>query len=239
MIVTTVASGGLPVVEVAAGKLALPVREGKGVAVTKVSNGMGLPVQWTTVLAGVSYVTWSPTDKAAAITLSNGNLTVNASSSTSCAVRVTSGKTSGKYYFEITCTGTFASEGLGIATATSTLDNGAGLKAYVNILNGIGFVNGGNVGGVLTAGINSGNVCCMAVDLDNKRMWWRKDSQAWTNSGNPATNTGGIDISSIFASVAAYPVATLVDTGCTYAANFGASAFAGAVPSGFTAGWPA
>jgi hypothetical protein len=45
--VVTVASKGLPVVEVAAGKLALPVTEaanGQGLAVTKVTNGLGLPV---------------------------------------------------------------------------------------------------------------------------------------------------------------------------------------------------
>jgi hypothetical protein len=45
--VVTVASRGLPVVEVAAGKLALPVAEatnGWGLAVTKVTNGLGLAV---------------------------------------------------------------------------------------------------------------------------------------------------------------------------------------------------
>jgi F5/8 type C domain len=45
--VVTIPSRGLPVVEAAAGRLALPVIEatnGRGLAVTKVSNGLGLPV---------------------------------------------------------------------------------------------------------------------------------------------------------------------------------------------------
>jgi hypothetical protein len=48
MIVVTKASGGLPVVDVGAGKLGLPVYEainGMGVAITKVTN-FGLPVTW-------------------------------------------------------------------------------------------------------------------------------------------------------------------------------------------------
>jgi hypothetical protein len=47
--VVTVASRGLPIVEVAAGKLALPVVEainGRGLAVVKVTNGLGLPVNY-------------------------------------------------------------------------------------------------------------------------------------------------------------------------------------------------
>jgi hypothetical protein len=45
--IVTTASGGLPVVEVAAGKPALPITEatnGRGLEVTKVTNGLGLPV---------------------------------------------------------------------------------------------------------------------------------------------------------------------------------------------------
>jgi hypothetical protein len=51
--VVTVASRGLPVVEAVAGKLALPVIEatnGRGLAVTKVFNGLGLPVVYETAV---------------------------------------------------------------------------------------------------------------------------------------------------------------------------------------------
>lgn len=53
--VVTVASGGLPVVELAAGKLGLPVTEatnGRGIAVTKVVGGPGLPVVFDTIGTG-------------------------------------------------------------------------------------------------------------------------------------------------------------------------------------------
>jgi Concanavalin A-like lectin/glucanases superfamily len=53
--VVTVASGGLPVVEMAAGKLGLPVTEatnGRGIAVTKVVGKPGLPVVFDTIGTG-------------------------------------------------------------------------------------------------------------------------------------------------------------------------------------------
>jgi hypothetical protein len=52
--VVTVATGGLPVVDTTAANAGLPVNEavnGYGVAVTKVSNGIGLAVQYRAVVA--------------------------------------------------------------------------------------------------------------------------------------------------------------------------------------------
>jgi len=81
-----------------------------------------------------------------------------------------------------------------------------------------------------------------AVDLDNRKIWFRlAPSGNWNASGtaNPATNTGGYTI----------PAGTMVPfvtfggtagtAGHALTANFGASVFSGAVPAGFTSGWPA
>ena len=47
--------------------------------------------------------TWNPNDKAANISLSDGNLTTTRSGAGPASVRATVGKNSGKHYFEIKC----------------------------------------------------------------------------------------------------------------------------------------
>jgi hypothetical protein len=84
----------------------------------------------------------------------------------------------------------------------------------------------------------NGTVGGIAVDLDNRKIWFRKAPAGnWNNSGtaDPATNAGGVTI----------PAGTMVPfvtfgaaaAGFVWTANFGASTFTGAVPSGFTSGW--
>ena len=98
----------------------------------------------------------------------------------------------------------------------------------------------------LNSGINllqrsSGDVICIAADLDNRKTWFRIGaSGSWNGSGggDPATNSGGLSM----------PSGTMVPfcgfggvpggAGNVVTANFGATAFVGAVPVGFTAGWP-
>jgi len=164
-------------------------------------------------------------------------------------VASSSGKTSGKYYFEITTTvsGTGGNIAVGICTTTSTYPSLGNLAAAAVVGNtsirnsGNLWANGTNTG--ITIGTYSavGQVVSVAVDLDNLRIWFRRGANNWNNSGtaNPATNTGGIVI----------PAGTMVPVcifggsagaaGNAFTANFGASAFAGTVPSGFTSGWPA
>lgn len=74
----------------------------------------------------------------------------------------------------------------------------------------------------------------IAIDLDNKRMWGRVGNGVWSGaSGNPATNTGGFDISSI-GSVACF-IAFSAFNGDATTANTGATQFERDVPSGFSA----
>ena len=66
------------------------------------------------------------------------------------------------------------------------------------------------------------------------QVWFRLNSGYWNNSetANPATNTGGIPISTLVGDVV-YP--TGQGTGDTIQTfNFGASAFSGTVPSGYS-----
>jgi hypothetical protein len=244
--VVTVAAGGLPVVEATAGTPVTEAANGRGIAITKVIGKPGLPVVFETigVAPGVTYATWNASDKSANITLSNGNLTATASSATGSAVRTTISQSTGKYYFEIAGTGTPANSFAGLTTGTKSLDT---IQASASscilarfsdglILNELNFV--GNMAGG-AAGVN-GDVTCLAVDMTNKRIWFRRNSTNWNDNAsfNPATNVGGYDISPTFASTAAFPFVSFNGTGFNYIANFGASTFVGAVPAGFTSGWP-
>ncbi|MEJ2435467.1 MAG: hypothetical protein P8Y53_20805, partial [Pseudolabrys sp.] len=82
-------------------------------------------------------------------------------------------------------------------------------------------------------------VMCCAVDLDNRRIWFRKNNGYWnySSTADPATNSGGFDISAIMG-LGVWPFVTSGVNGAACTFNFGDSAFAQAVPSGFTPGWP-
>ena len=153
----------------------------------------------------------------------------------------TSGKTSGKYYFEGTFT-TLAggnNYGIGIGDPATTYTNMSfATTGGMMFRSGNIWANGNS--GVSLGARSAGNVIGIAADLDNHKIWFRvAPSGNWNNSGtaNPATNTGGITITTntmvpfgIFGGTGG--VANNVLT-----ANFGASAFTGTVPSGFTSGW--
>jgi hypothetical protein len=200
----------------------------------------------------VTYVTWDAAT-VATVTLSGSDLVATNTGTTAtnqgARVAAASGKTSGKYYFEVTLTtkvgGGGGNAGMGIATTASTyagMGNNATAGVEVFISSGGMFVNGANPGQVLGGAFVNGEVAGIAVDLDNRKAWIRKaPSGNWNASGtaNPATNVGG---NTIPAGTIA-PINTFGGgsgtSGNVFTANFGASAFTGAVPSGFTSGWPA
>jgi hypothetical protein len=183
------------------------------------------------------------------VTLSDGNLVVTNIGTTSADqgahVASISGKSSGKYYFETTITSFLAGANVavGVGTPASTytnMGNTATSGTTVRIGTGAILYNGGSSGSSIGARI-TGNVIGIAVDLDNTfGLYFRvAPSGLWNGSGtaNPATNAGGINKPAgilvpfnVFGGIGG--VANNVLT-----TNFGATAFVGAVPSGFTAGW--
>ena len=190
---------------------------------------------------GAVTTTWNPADKSANITLSNGNLTAAISANADSAVRSTTSKAagSGKYYFEVTVTGTLANTGIGVASPTAVLSsvhNTVTQAAAAFTGPGSAFINGSNVGFAL-GGFVTGNVACVAVDLVNNRIWFRRNAGNWNDSGtaNPATNVGGYSISALFTSASAYGLVTMGNTALQDNVNFGATAFAQTIPSGFVA----
>lgn len=197
------------------------------------------------VTAAPTGSTWNPADRLN-ITLSGGNLTAACSSaSPGSGVRSVTGYTTGKYYWEATMTGWIGTAcGPGVALSSATYSIGltatgsAGLTKAGGGTNGAIYVNGSAVG--INMGFrSSGEIVGIAVDIGAQLIWFRiAPSGNWNNSGtaNPATGTGGISISSIAGTLHAAFLPSNTSDICT--ANFGATSFSGAVPSGFTAGWP-
>lgn len=194
--------------------------------------------------------TLNPADKDTHITLSGGNLTAAGTAGWTGLVRSVKSQSAGKFYWEITFNATQSQSGVGVAigslaVATQTFSNaGTGKAGLVQI--GNVFVDGSatiTVGGVGSSNISfgtitSGTVICIAVDLTAKLIWWRLGAAGnWNNAAgrDPATGVGGASITNL---------TTAYATDCfggadTLISNFGATAFVGVVPSGFTAGWPA
>lgn len=174
--------------------------------------------------------------------LSNGNLTVTAASTG--FARSAAQKSSGKWYFELTFTDTNSAvsvplDCIGVATAACTKTNMDTDGTNVGALYAGGNVWGNNAFSTFTlaGGIHDGNVVRCAIDLDNERVWFAIGAGFWNGqaTGDPATNTLGASISS-FSGTTMSPAITIGNVG-NATANFGASAFVHAVPSGFTAGW--
>ncbi len=179
--------------------------------------------------------------KTADVTLSAGNLVATHSGTSGGGVQAADPQFSGKFYFEGTWNVTGSGgNGFGITcgpaslTDGGTTDVGAKFLAYTS----------GQVRNEATLFFTAsapaiGTAVCVAVDLDNARIWFRFGSGNWNNSGtaDPATNVGGLDISSITGG-GIWPVHVSSTASSVLTANFGASGFAQAVPAGFTAGWP-
>lgn len=190
--------------------------------------------------------TWNPSDKNANVSLSNGNLTTTGAANQQGSIRGVAGRTSGKCYWEVTLTTTGSGSGTGLANINAVLANLTTASAanstgcaWINYSGAI-YIDGSSV--LAMGAVADGTVVCMALDIDNKRMWFRLGAAGqWNGSGtaNPATNVGGLTVP-FGAALAAYPLDLYAFpvAATSHTANFGDSVFTGAVPSGFTAGFP-
>jgi len=212
---------------------------GTGSTIAETTSAADVPD--AAVVAGGT--TWNPADKGTTNTiLSNGNLTygAGASNTTNDGCRGTNGLSTGKLYFELTAAGSTATVMLGVGTLSSLFNSilsGSGGAFAVYTTNSHIWNN--NVDTTISIGTPiAGDVYCYAIDLVNMRGWIRKNGGNWNNSGtaNPATNTGGQDISWLGTGVNVFPlVASNANANPIVTANFGATAFAQTIPSGFAA----
>lgn len=190
----------------------------------------------------------------AGVTFTNANLTAQGGGGfsliSSGIVQALEGKTTGKWYVEFTCVAVSGNvDGIGIVNSwgvgfrfigdsnINAPGGDVGWGYYSN--NHVTHLNAAQTA-VNNATWGATDVIGLAIDLDNRRIWWNKNGGAWIGTSgtpDPATNTGGFNINNLLFNSRIYPAVNLSGPNAKFTANFGASAFTGTVPSGFEAGW--
>jgi hypothetical protein len=189
--------------------------------------------------------TWNPSDKFGSITLSGGNLIATANASSTGSVRAIDRQVTGKFYWECTF------------NTVGSITEGAGFLSGVAAINtGVTVVANGSVA-IMQSGrvyvdsviqslpnfgtITNGTIVCIAYDCDQRLIWFRLGAAGnWNNSAgaNPATGSGGVS-TTLGKGIPLYPHVTVALINSQFTANFGDTAFTGAVPSGYTSGFTA
>ena len=137
-----------------------------------------------------NYCCFNPLDKHASLTVSDGNLKVQASTTQWELARSTFFLNSGKHYWEFTWTGSVTGTSgyqMGLKTPESTLSAAAAqVGSYAFQYTTIYSTNGTTNSVVISPGsITSGDVVMFAYDADAGQMWIGVNG-TWNGSGNPA-----------------------------------------------------
>ena len=236
-----IATGGVGVIYTPA-----PGFQGADSFTYTVSDGAGGTSTATiSVTVQVTPVIWSPTDKHANYTLSNGNLTVTRTATTGGSYvsgRGNISRATGKWYFEVTVgTGGGNQMGVGLADSAASLNGDT-----ANTADGISFYSyeqsirrsGAYLVPASTA-LAGGSVVRIAVDLDAKLFWAGKVGSPWNQNlaADPKLGTGGVSFSGLNGLL--FPAYMINPAnGPTWTLNAGASGFSGQLPRGF-APWDA
>lgn len=187
---------------------------------------------------GVVPTTLNPSDKSANTSLSGGNLIATKITSIGFnGARAIAGKSSGKYYCEMTITTmTTPEHGLGISNSSWAFasylgqnNDGCGVIATGQFAR-----NGGTSSAI--ASTAAGDVIGMAVDLDAGLIWFRKNNGNWNSAlgaGDPAAGSLGRDISGLNAGPYYPTFYFYYVTSSVVTFNFGGSAYTYTPPVGF------
>lgn len=169
-----------------------------------------------------SMITWDSINKGSTTVLSNGNLSATTPSS-SAKARCSVGKTSGKWYWEISFSGTFGNPLIGILNDYSNLNSNDTSSTYVRGY----YVDGRKSPEWVTYGAKyiSTDTISVLLDLDNGNL------EFWKNG-----ITQGVSHTNILTMGAVYPfVSSGQSSGdaTVMTANFGASTFKYTPPTGY------
>jgi len=137
-------------------------------------------------------------------TFSDGNLTVTTTNSSQSYSTSSIMVSSGKWYVECKPVSGGSEPEIGVAYKMVGVANGNNAQLSYNA-NGYGYraSNPGTVwynGSAVSTSFSqyaNGDIIGIALDLDNNKLYFRKNNEAWGNSGNPesgATGTGAISI---------------------------------------------
>jgi len=186
-------------------------------------------------------------------TFANGN-TTSTSSTTNGSYKwggcTTLGMTSGKFYCEAKATvdNTYSRNVIGItgdsaniARANGSILNGTHSWGYYSENGTVSGNGSGDLSGFNTT-YTTGDIISMALDLDNNKLYFRKNNDAWQNSGDPTSGASGTGAVSIISASdtndGAYFFAQTDDTGTDspskFEFNFGNGAFGSTQLTGTT-----
>jgi len=194
--------------------------------------------------------TWSTIDKSGPVGLSNGNLTATSGGPGQQSVRSTTSKNAGLIYWENTLDTVQTNLSVGFANAAFVLGaaGGAGSDSDSAAFYGVsppGSLYCNNLNTLFGPAATSGEIVYFALNFTLGKYWvssthMRAAGTPWNwgpiAAQNPATGAGGQSFLTGPLNAGPY-FALFNDTtgGAVVTANFGASAFDGAVPAGYTA----
>lgn len=119
---------------------------------------------------------WNPSDRAAAITLSNSDRTATVTGSSYASVRSVTSHATGKWHFEATIDVQGSdTPAIGVANATATLSNYFGVDANALVY----FVPEGNIyqnGVIASPGLFTSGTVAVEVDADTRQIWFQHTS---------------------------------------------------------------
>lgn len=178
--------------------------------------------------------TWKLDGLASHEVSASGLVIWNSSASYGSSLSVGS-KSTGKWYVEIRPVGTIDSNSI-VGLARSDYSSAAYPGQYAN---SIGWASGGGVwGGTAIGSFTAGDVLCLAIDADSKKVWGRINNGAWANSGDPVAGTGELVTLSGAISLAASPYAVGSETDKAYAIQSIPASFSFSPPDGYSS-WEA
>jgi len=142
---------------------------------------------------------------------SNGNNTTTGSANNWTMGSSTMGASTGKWYYEYKLTtigtgsgyfklGFISDEAFATNTghiAESALDGGYAFycqNGNLEVRTNDAVISGYSTSD-LGVSFSMGDIMCLAVDMTNKRAYFRKNDDAWIKSANPVNGTNGLDIS--------------------------------------------
>lgn len=200
------------------------------------SLGILASSQYIVTTPGTTYATFNPTYAGTGVTLSGGNLVATMAGSNAMVIATigasTTGKSTGKWYWEITMTSSGGNRDMGVI---GTLSPSSGLSSWVgNQSNGWGYYSttGGFTGALFTNGAltnNYFNADYAAGDIIGFALNALANSLQIYKNGTPLIPAVTLSGGNYFPAVSS--------NSATYTANFGASAFTYTVPAAYTAGY--